>query len=55
MAKNTEARFTKEQLLRSRRYGDRRDVLEAILDAKGTYSHADVIKRIGNFMKGGVK
>ena len=52
---SAETKFTKEQLLRSRRYGHCRDALEAVLDGQKKYSHADVAKTISDFMKGKVK
>jgi len=50
-----ESEYTKDQLLKSMRYRHRRDLLEAVLDADKTYSHAEVEKITANFMKGTVK
>lgn len=50
-----EPKFSKEQLLKSNWYSHRRDVLTTLLEDGKTYSHADVDKLIGDFMKGTVK
>ena len=49
------SRFTKEQILDSKRYQHRRDVLESLLSGEKTYSHADVEGTLEKFMKGKVK
>lgn len=49
------ARFTKAQLLASRKYAGRRDVLEALLDGEKTYTAAEADAVIEKFMNGRVK
>jgi len=59
MAKKPEAvtvsKFSKEQLLKSQRYRERRDLLTALLKDGKQYSHVEVQKLIDEFMKGKVK
>jgi hypothetical protein len=63
MAKHTEtagtsppiATFSKEQLLKSQRYHERRDLLYALLKDNKRYTHAEIETLIGDFMKGKVK
>ena len=53
---NPVAKFTKEQILKSKRYQHRRDLLTVLLKDNGQYSHDDVDKLIDVFMmKGQVK
>lgn len=47
--------FTKEQLLASVRYHNRRDLLNALLDKDKKYTIDEVDKLISGFMKGKVK
>lgn len=47
-------KFTKEQILASKQYSNRRDVLGVILDDKKEYSTAEVDDILDNFMKGKV-
>lgn len=47
--------FTKEQLLKSQRYRERRDLLTALLEDGKMYSHDDAERLIEEFMKGKVK
>ncbi len=47
-----EKRFSKEQLLKSERYRDRRDLLEALLTAEGLYSLAEVEEKLSGFLRG---
>ena len=47
--------FSKEQLLKSQRYHERRDLLTALLKDGKQYSHVDVQTLIDDFMKGKVK
>jgi hypothetical protein len=49
------AKFSKEQILKSTRYSEKRDLLTALLKDGKTYSHKDVEKLIDDFMKGKVK
>ena len=47
----TTPKFTVEQLVRSRKYAEKRDVLHAVLDHKKQYSHAEVEKAVETFNK----
>lgn len=47
-------RFSKEQLLKSQRYCERRDLLTALLAENKQYSHAQIEALISEFMKGKV-
>ena len=47
--------YTKEQLMESQKYADKRDMLSALLDEKKKYSLSDVDKMIEKYMKGEVK
>jgi len=47
--------FTKNQLLKSNKYVDRRDALNALLKADETYTFSQVDKILENFYKGGNK
>ena len=47
-----EKRFSKEQLLKSARYRDRRDLLEALLTAEGSYSLSEVEEKLSGFLRG---
>jgi hypothetical protein len=48
------AKFSKEQLLKSRRYSERRDMLAALLKDDKQYSHAEVEAAMDKFLKGKV-
>lgn len=48
-------RFSKEQLLSSGRFRERRDIVEALLDGKELYSTETVEEKIRSYMKGKVK
>ncbi len=48
-------KFTKQQLLKSKKYVDRRDSLNALLKDDETYSHAQVERILEKFYKGGNK
>lgn len=50
-----EYRFTKGELLKSSRYSNQRDVLNAVLDNDKRYLFTEVDKLIEKFMKGEVK
>ncbi len=54
-AKESETKFTKEQLLKAERFTARRDLVDALLDAGALYSLEDVEHRMDNYMKGRVK
>ncbi|ABX43316.1 hypothetical protein [Lachnoclostridium phytofermentans] len=47
--------FTKEQLLSSKRYNDKKDIISAILHDERLYSREEVDALIEKFMKGKVK
>lgn len=47
--------FTKEQILSSKKYKKRRDLLGVLLEDKKEYSFDEVDKLIDDFMKRGVK
>ncbi|MCI9602528.1 MAG: hypothetical protein HFI17_18945 [Lachnospiraceae bacterium] len=51
----TEHRFSKEQLLASERFRNRRDLTEALLDAGKSYTVKAAEEKIQNYMKGKVK
>ena len=51
----TEAKFSKEQLIASDKYANRRDLVSALFDDNETYTIATVDKKIEEFMKGKVK
>lgn len=46
--------FTKEQLLKSERFKDKRDLINALLTDNEKYSLAAVEEKINNFMEGQV-
>ena len=50
-----ENKFSKEQLLMSERFKDRRDIADALLDDGVLYTAKDVEQKIENYMKGKVK
>lgn len=47
--------FTKEQLLTSKRFEERKDLLSAVLSKDKQYTVSEAEKLIENFMKGKVK
>lgn len=53
--KTTESKYSKEQLLKSKKYSNRKDLLGVLLDDKKEYSFAEVDTEIDKFMKRGVK
>ena len=53
--KKIEPAFTKEALLKSKRFCDNRDIVSAVLEDGVEYTVSDVEKMITNFMKGKVK
>lgn len=53
--KTTESKYSKEQLLKSKKYSNRKDLLVVLLDDKKEYSFAEVEAEIDKFMKRGVK
>ena len=54
-AKNTAAVYTKEQLLGSKRYAGRRDLISVLLDKDKSYTVAEVDGLIEKYMKGKVR
>lgn len=46
-----EPKFSKDQLLGAKKYADRRDLLNVLLDGSAQYTIAEVDKAIDNFMK----
>lgn len=48
-------RFTKQQLLASARYRDRRDLVSALLEDGKAYTIAEVGQMVDRFMKGKVR
>lgn len=58
MAKNEtaapEAAFTKEQLVGSKRYANRRDLVSVLLEDGKTYTLTEVDALINKYMKGAV-
>lgn len=57
MAKNENAAavFSKQQLVESCKYANRRDLLKALLEDSKTYTIAEVDAAIDKFMKGKVR
>ena len=49
-----ENKFSKEQILSSKKYNNRRDALSVILDNDEYYEIAEVDKLLSDFMKGKV-
>lgn len=47
--------FTKEQILKSDKYKDKKDLVNAVLDKGNSYTTKDINKKIEEFMKGKVK
>ena len=52
---NTDTKYTKEQLLKSKRYADNRDVLSAVLKDNNSYTLEIVDKLIKDFKRKRVK
>lgn len=50
-----ENRFSKEQLLSAERFRDRKDIVDALLDEKETYTVKTVEEKIEDYRKGKVK
>ena len=51
----TEVSYLKEQLLESKKYAARRDLLGVLLENRKSYTEAQVTRKINEFMKGKVK
>nr|UWI48539.1 hypothetical protein NZ312_10480 [Clostridioides difficile] len=52
LSKEDGYKFTKEQIVNSKKYVNRKDLLNAILKEDELYSFSEVEDRINNFMKG---
>ncbi|MDC2909867.1 hypothetical protein POL28_19575 [Clostridioides difficile] len=52
LSKEDDYKFTKEQIVNSKKYVNRKDLLNAILKENELYSFSQVDDRINNFMKG---
>lgn len=55
LAEKAEIKFSKEQLVASERFRERRDILEALLKTEELYTVKAVEGKIENYMKGKVK
>lgn len=47
--------FSKEQILTSAKFANRRDLVDALLDEKGKYTMEQVDELVNSFLKGKVK
>ncbi|MDL2301329.1 hypothetical protein LJC58_03135 [Lachnospiraceae bacterium OttesenSCG-928-D06] len=47
--------FSKEQILASAKFANRRDLVDALLDEKGKYTMEQVDELVNSFLKGKVK
>lgn len=54
-SEQTEPKFSKEQILTSARFANRRDLVDALLDENKNYTLETVDKLIDKYMKGRVK
>ena len=54
-SKQDKPKFTRQQVLASARYKNRRDLVAALLDEGKTYTIAEVDQMVDQFMKGKVK
>lgn len=52
LSKEDNYKFSKEQIVNSKKYANRKDLLNAILKEDELYSFLEVEDRINNFMKG---
>ncbi|MGO0903534.1 hypothetical protein ACYZFO_10745 [Clostridioides difficile] len=52
LSKEDNYKFTKEQIVNSKKYISRKDLLNAILKENELYSFSEVDDRINKFMKG---
>ncbi|HBF0844953.1 TPA: hypothetical protein KNP24_003768 [Clostridioides difficile] len=52
LSKEDGYKFTKEQIVNSKKYVNRKDLLNAILKEDKLYSFSEVENMINNFMKG---
>ncbi len=53
--KESEVKFTKEQIVSSKKYKEQSDIVRALLDDNGTYTVKEVDGIIEKFRKGKVK
>ncbi|SES68605.1 hypothetical protein [[Clostridium] polysaccharolyticum] len=53
--KSKETKFTKEQILNSKRYESKKDLVNAVLDDNGSFSLSEVEKLINDYLKKEVK
>lgn len=53
--KTTESKFSKKQLLKSKKYSNRKDLLGVLLEDDKEYTFIEVDAEIDKFMKRGVK
>lgn len=54
-ATQEEVKFTKEQIVKAKKYRDRRDLVNALLVRDNSYTLSEVDELIDKFMKGSVK
>lgn len=54
-AELNERKFTKEQIIASARYRNRKDMVSALLDDGKTYTITEVDQKVDQIMKGKVK
>lgn len=47
--------YSKEQILKSKKYANRKDILAVVLEDDKIYSHEEIEKEIDKFMKKEVK
>nr|WP_321026631.1 hypothetical protein [Clostridium neonatale] len=50
-----DSKYTKQQILKSKRYSDKQDLINALLEDNGHYTLSQVDEIINDFMKGEVK
>lgn len=49
---NQEVRYTVAEILKMKRYANRRDLLGALLDSEKAYTHKEIIEAITDYMGG---
>lgn len=54
-SKQVEQKFSKEQIIASVRYANRRDLVEALLNDGEKYTMEEIDKKISNYLEGKVK
>lgn len=50
-----DSKYTKQQILKSKKYSDKQDLINALLEDNGHYTLSQVDEIINDFMKGVVK